>query len=83
MDKDLCCDILPATLINKNFVEGEPECNYELYLLELVNESMWFRKNVDFKEEGTRGLGYKINIDFKAEEIKEFYIVFGVIENEQ
>ena len=40
-------------------------------------------KNVDFKEEGTRGLGYKINIDFKAEEIKEFYIVFGVIENEE
>jgi hypothetical protein len=50
MDNNLYCDILPATLINKNFVEGETECNYELYLLELINESMWFRKNVDFKE---------------------------------
>lgn len=50
MDTNLYSTILPATLINKNFVEGEPECNYELYLLEVVNESMWFRKNVDFKE---------------------------------
>ena len=50
MDNDLYYDILPATLISKNFVEGDPECNYELYLLELVNESIWFRKTVGFKE---------------------------------
>ena len=50
MDNNLYCDILPATLIDKNIIEGEPKCNYELYLLELVNESIWFRKNVGFKE---------------------------------
>ena len=34
--------LLPATLINKGFVRGEQDCNYEIYLLELVNHSQWF-----------------------------------------
>ena len=32
----------PATII-KNFVDGEPDCNYENYLLELLNKSSHFK----------------------------------------
>lgn len=35
-------NILPAPVIIKNFVRGEKQCNYELYLLELINASTWF-----------------------------------------
>ena len=31
----------PATVI-KNFVDGEEDCNYEKYLLELLNHSNYF-----------------------------------------
>lgn len=34
--------ILPASLINTNFVEGNPNSNYEKYLLEFVNASSFF-----------------------------------------
>lgn len=34
--------LLPAPLIIKGFVHGEDICNYELYLLELINISKWF-----------------------------------------
>lgn len=33
----------PATII-KGFVEGESDCNYEIYLLELLNSSLYFRE---------------------------------------
>ena len=36
---------LPAPLINKDFVHGEVDCNYEIYLLELINASSWFAEN--------------------------------------
>lgn len=35
--------LLPAMVI-KNFVEGEEDCNYEKYLLELLNHSNYFEK---------------------------------------
>jgi len=34
--------LLPATLINTNFVKGNPDSNYEKYLLEFVNASPFF-----------------------------------------
>lgn len=34
--------MLPAPLIITDFVHGEDTCNYELYLLELINTSKWF-----------------------------------------
>lgn len=34
--------ILPAPLIIKGFVHGENICDYELYLRELINTSVWF-----------------------------------------
>lgn len=43
IDKALLSELLPSALIIKNFVQGEPECNYEKYLLEFVNESTYFR----------------------------------------
>ena len=35
--------LLPAMVI-KNFVDGEEDCNYEKYLLELLNHSNYFKK---------------------------------------
>ena len=34
--------LLPAQYIIKNFVKGEKDCDYEKYLLELINESRYF-----------------------------------------
>ena len=34
--------MLPAPLVNKGFVIGESNCNYEIYLRELLNNSPWF-----------------------------------------
>lgn len=35
---------LPPSAIIKGFVDGETECNYEIYLLELLNKSEYFRE---------------------------------------
>lgn len=42
-------DILHAVFINKNFIENEENCNYEKYLLELINQSAYFRKKSNFE----------------------------------
>lgn len=42
--------ILHAAFINKNFIDGEDACNYENYLLELVNNSLYFREKSNFEE---------------------------------
>ena len=36
--------LLPPATIIKNFVDGESDCNYENYLLELLNKSSHFKK---------------------------------------
>lgn len=43
IDMTMKAELLPAPLIIKNFVDGEINCNYEIYLLELVNTSEFFR----------------------------------------
>lgn len=43
MDMTMWVELLPAPLIIKNFVEGDSSCNYENYLLELINVSDFFR----------------------------------------
>ena len=43
MDETLRARLLPAVLICKNFIEGMDDCNYEIYLRELVNASSYFR----------------------------------------
>ena len=45
IDKTMTCQLLAAPFINRNFVQGESMCNYEIYLLELLNKSEWFGKN--------------------------------------
>lgn len=45
IDKTMTCRLLAAPFINRNFVQGESGCNYEIYLLELLNKSEWFGKN--------------------------------------
>lgn len=45
IDLTMRARLLPAPLINKGFVRGEPDCNYEKYLLELLNNSLWFSEN--------------------------------------
>ena len=42
IDKTLKAKLLPASLVIKNFVEGEQHCNYEEYLLEFINKSSYF-----------------------------------------
>lgn len=36
--------LLPAAFICKGFIEGIPDCNYERYLLEVVNASTYFMR---------------------------------------
>ena len=40
-------------------------------------------KNVDMQDEGIKGIGYKINLNFEEEEEKIFYIVIGVLEENE
>lgn len=44
MDELLTIKLLPATLICHNFVNGISDCNYEIYLMEIVNHSEFFIK---------------------------------------
>lgn len=48
--EDMQMDILHAVFINKNFIDGEENCNYEKYLLELANNSIYFREKSSFKQ---------------------------------
>ena len=43
INKKLRSGLLPAPMIIKNYVEGDENCNYEKYLLEIVNASEMFR----------------------------------------
>lgn len=47
---EMRANILHAVFINKNFIVGEKKCNYEKYLLELINNSIYFREKSNFKE---------------------------------
>lgn len=42
--------LLHAIFVNKDFIIGEDDCNYEKYLLELVNNSIYFREKSNFIE---------------------------------
>ena len=44
LDKTMRAKLLPAPLIISDYVHNEPNCNYELYLLELINKSSYFSK---------------------------------------
>ena len=50
-DKELRLKILEPSLIIEGYVKGEDKCNYEKYLIELLNNSQWMRKKYinDFK----------------------------------
>ena len=47
--KGLKLRTLPAPVIIKNFVKDDPSCNYEHYLVELLNSSKWFAQNHEKK----------------------------------
>lgn len=48
MDQTMMEKILPANMIISNFVKGEPDSNYEKYLLEMLNISNHFKKKSTF-----------------------------------
>ena len=50
MDNTLTVKLLPAALICKNFIDGMDNCNYEIYLREVVNASAYFRDKANGKE---------------------------------
>ena len=52
MDETLRARLLPAVLVCKNFIEGMDDCNYEIYLREMVNASAYFKMK-------SNGLEYK------------------------
>lgn len=43
LDLKLKAKLLEAPMIIKGFVKGEAQCNYEIYLRELLNASAWFQ----------------------------------------
>ena len=45
LDPTMMASLLQSPLIIKNFVVGEEKCNYEQYLLELLNHSLWFQQH--------------------------------------
>lgn len=65
--------LLPASTIIKGFVKNDPKCNYEYYLVELLNNSKWFSTrysekfiwcpNQSHRECDTYSSGY--GLDFK------------------
>lgn len=44
-DKSLIAHLLPSEMIIKNYIHGDPDCNYEKYLLEFVNASDFSAQN--------------------------------------
>lgn len=73
IDKRLIIKSLPASCVIRNFVKGVKECNYELYLVELLNQSTWFKRNFNehFKYKSVQDAGQcdayagEFGIDFK------------------
>lgn len=73
MDSTMRVKLLPSSCIIKNYVGGEDNCNYEIYLLELLNQSVWFaaRYPGTFKKAESESHGecdainYNYQIDFK------------------
>lgn len=47
MDKTLTAKLLPAALICKGFITGMEDCDYEIYLREVVNASTHFKSKSD------------------------------------
>ncbi len=50
MDDTLTAKLLPAALICKGFINGMDDCDYEIYLREMVNASAYFRDKAGGKE---------------------------------
>ena len=44
MDNTLTAKLLPAPLVCKGFISGMDDCDYEIYLREVVNASEYFRR---------------------------------------
>lgn len=75
--EELQSRVLPIPLIKKNFVVNENDCNYELYLRELINLSKYFMEKTDgekFVEPPNEAYGQcdaitsKYEVDFKLVE---------------
>lgn len=60
MDLTMRVELLQAPYIISNFVKGESNCNYEIYLLELLNVSKYFSKE-------HQGVFYKPNSESNGE----------------
>lgn len=44
INRNLTYKMLPVQLVVKNFIKDEQDCNYEIYLMELINASDYFQK---------------------------------------
>ena len=50
INRNLRSDLLPAAMVIKEFVQGDENCDYEKYLLEIVNASVFFKSLSNGKE---------------------------------
>lgn len=80
LNEKLMIRALPAPCVIKNFVQGEQYCNYEFYLIDLLNQSTWFRNRTQclFRYSSKQDAGEcdayanEYGIDFKLFESKSF-----------
>lgn len=69
-DNSLKAKILGPELCIKNFIDNEPLCNYELYLLEFVNSSDFFSKKSDGEKYSRPVVNLMVNVIVFRENIK-------------
>lgn len=50
VDNTLTAHILPSEFLIRGFIRNEPDCNYEKYMLEFINESTYFRNKSENKK---------------------------------
>ena len=50
LEKEVKIDLLHAALINKDFVTGENNCDYEQYLFEVIQMSQYFKTKSNNKQ---------------------------------
>ena len=83
-------NVFKNDFINKSFIYVDsPIVNFTNSMTEFFGEDKNTQKpkilykNVDMRQDGIRGAGYKVNLNFKKEEVKEFTVVIGVLEENE
>lgn len=68
INKKLRSSLLPAPMIIRNYVVGDEDCNYEKYLLEIVNTSEIFKLEI-IKD--ALSVDYLLSLEYRKTKIVE------------